>query len=466
MSFERKLLIAALAIAAAFGTATGSAATSDVVAFVDVTVIPMTRNELRRHQTVLVEGERIVAMGPSDRVRVPKGARTIAGVNRYLLPGLIDMHVHFRRQPSDSDAAFSRFPDYRERNDDMGVLFVANGVTSVRQMHGHPVGDELVARSRGDWLGPTIYSTGPMTDGSPPIHPYARTVTTTEDAKRVVSEDKAKGYVAVKVYDALSLPVYEAIVAAAAAANMDVVGHVPEAVGLARAIAARQATIEHSDSFPYSLQPGAYTSNPNATSWHDLYQGVDQSKLTTFADELRRAGIWTCPTVVVTLLDSADYERAPETRYVPAAFRTALHEHWTPMSEAQVEEQRAFALALVRRLHERGAGLLLGTDTYLVVPGFSAIRELGYFAAAGLSPFEALQTGTINAARALHQQDAVGTVEVGKRADLLLLEGNPLVDLSNMKLVGGVMLRGRWLPKSELQDRLASIASAVATNAP
>lgn len=84
-----------------------------------------------------------------NSIRVPKGARTIAGENRYLLPGLIDMHVHFRRLPSDSDAAFSRFPDYRERNDDMGVLFVANGVTSVRQMHGHQVGDELMARRRG-----------------------------------------------------------------------------------------------------------------------------------------------------------------------------------------------------------------------------------------------------------------------------------------------------------------------------
>lgn len=396
---------------------------------------------------------------------MPNGAKTIAGANRYLLPGLIDMHVHFRRLPSESDAAFSRFPDYRERNDDMGVLFVANGVTSVRQMHGHPVGDTLVARSRGNWLGPTIYSTGPITDGNPPRQPYARVVTTTEEAARAVAEDKAKGYGAVKVYDALSLPLYEAIVAAAAAANMDVVGHVPDAVGLARAITARQATIEHVESFAYSLQPGPFPSNPNG-SWHDLFQGVDQSKLTTFADELRRAGIWTCPTVVVGLMGSAEYERSAEVKYVPAAFRAALREHWGSGTEEEVEERQAFTLSLVRRLHERGAGLLLGSDTYLVVPGFSAIRELEYFAAAGLSPFEALQTGTINAARALHQQDTVGTVDVGKRADLLLIEGNPLLDLSNMKLISGVMVRGQWLPKSELQSHLAKVASAIATPAP
>lgn len=103
---------------------------------------------------------------------------------------------------------------------------------------------------------------------------------------------------AVKVHETLSLPVYESIVAAAAAINLDVVGHVPGAVGLARVITARQATIEHAESFPESLQPGPFAPNPDA-SWHELFQGVDQSKLTTFADELRRAGIWTCPTVVV-----------------------------------------------------------------------------------------------------------------------------------------------------------------------
>lgn len=125
--FSGTAVTATLALALVFVISTGSAAPSGVVAFVDVTVIPMSRDELRPHQTVLVEGDRIVAIGPSDTVRVPRGARKITGANRYLLPGLIDMHVHFHRQPSDSDAPHGRLPDYRERNDDIGVLFVANG---------------------------------------------------------------------------------------------------------------------------------------------------------------------------------------------------------------------------------------------------------------------------------------------------------------------------------------------------
>jgi imidazolonepropionase-like amidohydrolase len=329
-------------------------------------------------------------------------------------------------------------------------------------MHGHPIGDELTARSRGDWLGPTIYSTGPITDGSPPVHPFNRVLTQPADAAKLVAEDKAKGYIAFKVYENLSLPVYDAIVDAAAAAHLDVVGHVPNEVGMAHVIAAHQASIEHADSFLYSLQ----RDNPSAAawadrSWHDAFQRVDLDRLTTFADELRRAGIWTCPTIIVGQFDAPDYERSPEMKYLPATFRAALHEHWTP---EPFEEQRAYALSVVRRLHESGAGLLLGTDTYLVVPGFSAVQELGLFLQAGLTPYEALQTGTINAARALHEQDTVGTVDVGKRADLLLLQGNPLIDIANVRKPVGVLLRGRWLPERELQSGLAVIAKSVAAH--
>ena len=439
----------------------GRTSSSIPIAFVDVNLVSMNRSEVIEHQTVIVEYGRIVAIGPTATIRVSPGALRIAGTGRYLMPGLIDMHVHFRRQPTDGDTAYSRMPDYRESNDDTGVLFVANGVTSVRMMHGHSVGDELVARSRGNWLGPTIYSTGPITDGSPPVHPFARVVTTPADAAQLVAQDKAKGYIGFKVYDHLSLPVYDAIVDAAATAHLDVVGHVPDEVGLEHVIAAHQATIEHADSFLYSLQRDKPSTEAWAdTTWHDAFQRVDLERLTTFADEIRRAGIWTCPTIIVGQFDAPDYERSPEMKYIPAAFRAALHEHWTP---EPFEEQRAFALSVVRRLHERGAGLLLGTDTYITVAGFSAVQELGMFLQAGLTPYEALQTGTINAARALHDENTVGTVDIGKRADLLLLQGNPLTDIANVRRLVGVSLRGRWLPRSELQSSLAAVAKSVAT---
>jgi len=180
-------------------------------------------------------------------------------------PGLIDMHVHMVRRPLDTDPEEWRFPNYRELNERFGLLFVANGVTSVRQLHAHPVGDELRALSMGDsWLGPAIYSTGPITDGDPPVWPIARIVKTPAEARQAVADDKAAGYLAIKVYDHISLQTYDAITAAAAQVHLDVVGHVPRDVGLRRAIDAHQATIEHTDSFLDSLQPGndPYVSRP------------------------------------------------------------------------------------------------------------------------------------------------------------------------------------------------------------
>ncbi len=444
-----------------------SGAAADVLAFVDVAVVPMARNALLPHQTVLIKGEQIVGMGPVATIRIPTGATRISGAGRYLMPGLIDMHVHFFRQPADLDLEDWRFPDFNERNEDFGLLFVANGVTSVRQMHAHPAGDRLMSRSLGaNWLGPRIYSTGPITDGDPPEWPIARVVKTPDDAMRAVAADKAAGYVAIKVYDALSLPLYDAIVAAAAQVRLDVVGHVPESVGLARVIAANQWTIEHTDSFLLSLQPGAgpYALPPADLTWAEAVRRADLSKLPQFGDAIRRAAIWVCPTIVTNQMYSTDDTWSSELRFVPAAISAKFVRRYSGGDSHDFAQDLEFSLAVVAGLHARGAGLLLGSDTFKmnVVPGFSALQELQYFTRAGLSPYEALRTGTVNAAIALHEIESLGTVDVGKRADLLLLDANPLDDIRNVAHRVGVVLRGRWLAERELQDRLGAVARAVA----
>jgi Amidohydrolase family len=459
-----------LGLVALFVTVGAAAAEKPVVtkrpalaAFIDVNVIPMSRQEVRRHQTVLIDGDRISAMGPVAQLRVPPRALRIAGAGRYLVPGLIDMHVHMVRRPLDSDTEVWRFPNYRELNERFGLLFVANGVTSVRQLHAHPVGDELRARNTDDsWLGPAIYSTGPITDGDPPMWPIARILKTPADAQRAVADDKAAGYLAIKVYDNVSVPLYEAIVSAAAEAHLDVVGHVPRDVGLRRVIDAHQATIEHTDSFIDSLQPGndPYVRPPPSLSWEDSVQHADLARLPAFADAMRLNGIWTCPTVVVVQMDATNAAQGDEMRYVPRETTAKMVARYAGLTPSY-KDDLAFALNVVSVLHGHGAGLLLGTDTFKlnVVPGFSAQHELELFVEAGLSPFEALQTGTINAARALHEEEQFGTVDVGKRADLILLDADPLADVHNMAKRAGVMLRGHWYSKHELAARLARYAS-------
>jgi hypothetical protein len=436
------------------------------LAIIDVTVVPMSRNELRPHQTVLIQGERIVAIGPADTVRVPGGVTRVSGSGRYLMPGLIDMHVHFLRRPTEADPEEWRYPDYAERNQDFGLLFVANGVTSVRQMHAHPVGDDLMSRSSTmGWLGPRIYSTGPITDGDPPEWPIARVVKTPADAVHAVQSDKAAGYSGIKVYDALSLPLYDAVAAAAAAEGLDVVGHVPDAVGLTRAIEANQWTIEHTDSFLLSLQPGTgpYVVPPPQVRWSELERRADLAKLPRFADAMRRSGTWTCPTVVVNQMYSKATTWSEELRFVPAEISAKLIQRYSGGSNHDFDQDLAFSLAVVSGLHSRGAGILLGSDTFKlnVVPGFSALHELDYLVRAGLTPYDALRTGTVNAALALHEIDSLGTIDIGKRADLLLLSANPLLDVRNVNHRVGVLLRGRWLPESELQIRLESVARAI-----
>ena len=461
-------IMALLILVAGHGNA--RAAQSDAVAFVDVTVVPMSRNELLPHQTVLVQGDRIIAIGPVGSIRVPGRVTQIAGSGRYLMPGLIDMHVHFLRRPTDEEPEEWRYPDYYERNQDFGLMFVANGVTSVRQMHAHPAGDELVAASfKTAWLGPRIYSTGPITDGDPPQWPIARVVKTPADAIHAVESDKAAGYLGIKVYDGLPLPLYDAIVAAAAVARFDVVGHVPDAVGLTRAIAANQWTIEHTDSFLLSLQPGTgpYVVPPPEVRWSELERRADLAKLPQFADAMRRAGIWTCPTLVVNQMYSKANTWSQELRFLPAEISAKLIKRYSMGSTHDYDQDLAFSLAVVSGLYARGAGILLGSDTFKmnVVPGFSALHELDYLVRAGMTPYDALRTGTVNAALALHESDSLGTLEVGKRADLLLLNANPLNNVQNVNRRAGVLLRGRWLPESELQSRLASVARAVSTGA-
>ena len=199
------------------------------IAFVDVNVVPMDREAVLAHHTVLVKGGKIVAMGPNSSVTIPRDAQRIEGRNRYLMPGLADMHMHFMRPVAAADRALngsigSESPNFAEENPVLALLFVANGVTSVRNTWGHPeilaFGKEIAA---GRVLGPYIYSSGPVTDGSPAEWHGSRSVANAEQGRKAVREDKQAGYIAIKVYDYLSKEAYEAIVAEAQKEGLPVI---------------------------------------------------------------------------------------------------------------------------------------------------------------------------------------------------------------------------------------------------
>jgi len=428
-------------------------------AFVDVTVVPMDHDGLLRHQTLVVRDGRIAEIGPVERINVPRGTLRIDGRRKYLMPGLADMHVH----PEDDQLELA--------------LFVANGVTMVRTMHGTP--NQLrwraeTATEKG--VGPTMYVSGPLLDGVTPLYPDVPPVSTPADGVRVVREQHSAGYDFIKVYNTLSRDSYEAIVAEARLLRMPVAGHIPFSVGLRGAFAARQASVEHLRGYVAELvapsarvQPGADLRS-RSLAWNY----VDESRFALLARATREAGVWNCPTLywsksVLLPRDTFVRRRArPEMRYARPAtrFDTRAQGSMSNFTDADyLEAQRGIAVQqrFVKALHDAGARLLLGTDTGSGgsgdPAGFALHDELRLLVEAGLSPYEALKAGTRDAAEFLGQLGDWGTVTVGRRADLLLLDGNPLEDTANASRSVGVMLRGRWLPNVELRKLLDEVAA-------
>jgi imidazolonepropionase-like amidohydrolase len=412
----------------------------------------MDRERLLPHQTVTTQDGRITALGPARTIHVPKGTQRIDGRGRFLMPGLADMHVHLN----------VRGPDGLLKNEEYATLFVSNGVTTVRNMWGNP--DTLAFRKaieQGGVIGPQIYTTGPLTDGKPPIRPLSRVVETVSQAIEAATSDKGEGYDAIKVYNHLSPEVYRALVSTARTLGLPVYGHVPDRVGVEGVLAARQDSIEHVEGYLDALD-------------HDDSPG----KASELVSATRLAGTWNCVTLVffqgaVPASEAAQLLTKPSMRFVPLALTSQWKNNpqLASLTSYQFGRLRLYdekRIKFVRALHDGGAKILLGTDTpnQFIVPGFAIQEELQNLVNVGFSPYEAIKAGTSDAAEFLKGQNQWGTVARGLRADLILLEANPLQDVSNVNRRVGVMVHGRWMPKLEIESRLEQLVASYARAKP
>ena len=421
-----------------------------IVAFEHVKAIPMDNERMLADQTVIVREGIIDEIGASGEVRVPPGAQRIDGTGKYLLPGLVDMHVHI------------------EDENDL-LLYAANGVTTVRNLWGNSelklrigMPNQLEMRDQiagGELFGPTIYTSGPIMEGDPPNSPLMPVVRSPEDAVKSIAWQKAQGYDLVKVYDNLSPETYAAVLQAARDHEMPVVGHVPFAVGLEAVMDGGQVTIEHLSGYIDS-DAGEFI--------------IPEDQLADYAELTQEAGVWNIPTIGLyqNTVPADDVERleaqpgveyfSPVMRVIMRMFIGQLSASVTYAGEDYPERIEQIYLQTTRALNEAGAKVALGTDatnSYLV-PGFSLHDELGYLIQAGFTPFEAIEAGTRNAAGALGKSDEFGTIEPGKRADLILVSANPLDEVSHLRNREGVMLRGRWLTQASLQALLDDLAGS------
>jgi imidazolonepropionase-like amidohydrolase len=414
-------------------------------AFVGVNVLTMANETVLRDQTVVVRGGRIETLGPAAKTTVPAGATRIDASGRFLMPALAEMHAHIPPGKV-TDAEIER----------VLFLYAANGIGTIRGMLGDPRHLAYRARAeKGEIVSPRIYTSGPSFNGN--------SVPTIEAAVQAVTEQKQAGYDLLKIHPGVKRDVFDALAAKAKEVGIRFAGHVPLDVGLERALEARYWSIDHLDGYVEAL-----AKNPATSEFFglNLINEVDESRIPQVVKQTRASGVWMVPTEIlfVNLLtdeDPQEMARRPELRYAPPKqVQNWIGQKQKMLQLPAADRQKYLALrrTLIKRLHDAGVPFALGSDApqWWNVPGFSAHRELQAMVAAGLTPYQALRTGTANVAEHFGTSATAGTITRGKGADLLLLDANPLDDIANSSRIAGVMLNGRWLPKAEIDRRLQS----------
>ncbi len=425
-----------------------------------VTVIDATGSAAQPDMTVLIEHGQIARLGKSTEFALPREAEVVEATGKFLIPGLVDMHVH-----TTWDRHYIR------------PLMLANGVTGVREMFAQDL--PAIQRRRGEvaggsLAGPRILAAGPIVDGLDAPWPHSIIATNAAEGRAAVARVKSEGYDYVKVYSALNREAYFAIAEEAKREGIPYAGHVPGSVSAIEASNAGQRSFEHL----YGISRGCSTREAELQKASLSYLAASEAELDSFSEEkaaallelLRRNGTWQVPTLVVdrnaALYSDPEYSRTfahpSRLRYVPYA----LHAMWklglrlTPaLPRDQLEVSRRYfewQLRMVGAMQRAGVGILTGTDTPnpYVHPGFSLHDELELLVQAGLTPMQALQAATRNPALYFGTLKATGTIESGKVADLVLLDANPLEDIRNTRRLRAVIFGGKLIAKPGLEALL------------
>jgi imidazolonepropionase-like amidohydrolase len=417
------------------------------IAFVNVSVLPMTEKGLiLENQTVMIKEDRITMVGPSDNMELSDGVTIIDGRGKYLMPGLAEMHGHVppTHPPTNAPSYFDE--DYVKST---LFLYVAAGITTVRGMLGYDHQLELKDKvNSGEYIGPNLYLAGPSFNGN--------TVSSPEQAKERVIQQQEEGWDLLKIHPGLTLEEYNAVAETANEIGITFGGHVPEAVGIERAIEAGQLTMDHIDGY---------------VAYLEAFEGAERDqKMGEIIQKTLENNVWIVPTQALweTIIGAADYDAMKdydELKYIPRQVeQNYLNFVDNLENNAYYDPDNAMGHAMLRQrllseMNKAGVKILMGTDApqLFSVPGFSIHRELPKMEEAGMTSYEILETGTKNVGEYFKDEDSFGTIQLGQRADLILVNGNPLEDLNVIKDHSGVMVRGEWIPRGTIDEHLSEI---------
>jgi len=427
----------------------------------NVNVVDVRTGNIIEDQQIVIDSGKIKSI--SEMLpNADKYTRVIEGKGNYAIPGLAEMHAHI---PSPDTS--------KKRIEETLFLYLSNGVTTIRGMLGHPSHLEMREKAlKGELLSPRIFTSSPSLNGN--------TVPTPQEARKKVTAYKNDGYDFLKIHPGIPLDAFDEMVKTAREVEITFSGHVPVAVGIRHALESKYASIDHVDGFLEGLVPDDENVNPSDNGFFgfaftNLANTDKIPELVRLANENK---VWVVPTQSLferwfAPISSEELLAQPEMKYMPASTLTAWRSRkdqttgaGSGFDKTQYETFDAIRLQLIKSLQQNGHGMLLGSDAPQLfnVPGFSIHHEISGMLRAGLTPREILQSGTINPALFFGQEDQFGEIKVGMDADIVLVNANPLEDISALKDIIGVMVRGHWLSKANIDEKLDEIAANAANN--
>jgi imidazolonepropionase-like amidohydrolase len=420
----------------------------DTIAIENVNVIPMTKKVILYNQRVLIADGRIVKIENASAHSAHKVRFNIPAAGRFLIPGLSEMHYHFRSNDIESDLK----------------LLIANGITTVRNMAEWPAQDHISIRSRtrsGSLPSVNYFTTGPYLT--------SKDISSVDQVIETVKTHKQRGYDYLKIADNLPLDIYLRLLEECQRNNLPVVGHAQRAQAVEYSL--RMKSIEHIEEFLYLSD----------SAGHETFFKQPDSLLRDLASQIKASGVYIGTTLTVfdfinNCLDDAKFARLQQdslTKFLAKAERENFLTEKNDYRKLRLKEfdgvkaPKLFAdyfkwmKSFVRLLDKQNVPLLTGSDTYgMVIVGFSLHREFSLLQEAGIEPYNILFASTVNPAHYLGNYATEGTIEAGKNADLVLLDKNPLDDIRNTKSISGVFLKGKWMDRKELDAMLLQVEAA------